>query len=88
VIFGATEFKYLGHLLSNRGVKILPDRVLAIQQYPRANNLRSLRRFVDMVGFYARFIPGYDEIAAVLHGLKRKGYLFFGRKSIRRRSKR
>jgi hypothetical protein len=62
-VFGATEIKYLGHLISTRGVKPLPDRVLAIQQYPRPVNLRSLRRFMGMVGFYARFIPIYGEIA-------------------------
>jgi hypothetical protein len=32
VVFGATEIKYLGHLISRRGVKILPDRILAVQQ--------------------------------------------------------
>jgi hypothetical protein len=73
VVFGATEIKYLGHLISACGVKILPDRVMAIQQYPRPVNFRSLRRFMGMVGFYARFIPRYSQIAEVLHGLKRKG---------------
>ena len=57
VVLGASEIKYLGHLISARGVKILPERVTAIQDYPRPVNLRSLRRFIGMVGFYARFIP-------------------------------
>jgi hypothetical protein len=64
VVFGATEIKYLGHLLSAPGVKILPDRVTAIQRYPRPTNLRSLR-FMGMVGFYACFIPGYGEVPFV-----------------------
>ena len=63
VVFGATEIKYLGHLISGRGVKIPPDRVLAVQQYPRPTSLRSLRRFMGMVRIYARFIPGYGDIA-------------------------
>jgi hypothetical protein len=29
-----------------------------------------------MVGFYARFITGYSEVAAVLHGWKKKGVPF------------
>jgi hypothetical protein len=57
VVIGATEIKYLGHLLSARVVKILLDRVAAIQRYLRPTNLRALRRFMGMVGFYARFIP-------------------------------
>jgi hypothetical protein len=76
VVFGATEIKYLGHLISGRGVKILPERVLAVQQYPRPTSLRALRRFMGMVGFYARFIPGYGDIAVVLHSLKKKGVPF------------
>ena len=31
---------------------------------------------MDMVGFYARFIPGYSDIAVVLHSLKGKGMPF------------
>jgi len=76
VLFGATEIKYLGLLISGRGVKIVPDRVLAVQQYPRPTSLRSLRRFMGMVGFYARFIPWYGDITIVLHGLKKKGLAF------------
>jgi hypothetical protein len=44
---------------------ILPERISAIQHYPRLTNLRSLRRFIGMVGYYARFIPDYSHKAAV-----------------------
>jgi hypothetical protein len=76
VILGASEIKYLGHLLSSRGVKVLPDGVEVIQRYPTPTNLRALRRFLRMVGFYARFIPGYSRKAATLHAPKRKGVPF------------
>jgi hypothetical protein len=64
IIVGATEIKYLGHLLSARGIKVLPDKILAIQNYPSPTNLRTLRRFIGMTGFYARFIPDYSGVAA------------------------
>jgi hypothetical protein len=76
VTFGAYEIKYLGHLISSRGIKILPERVAAIQDYLRPKNLRGLRRFLGMVGFYGRFIPGYSDHASVLHTLKKKGTPF------------
>jgi len=79
VTFGATQIKYLGHLLSSRGIRVLPDRVSAIRNYPRPTNLRSLRRFIGMVGFYARFIPDYSRKAAVLHSLKKKAVPFIWR---------
>jgi len=58
VIFGASEVKYLGHLLSAQGVKILLDRVAAIQRYPQPTNLRSLRRFMGIDGFMPVLFPG------------------------------
>lgn len=70
------EIKYLGHLLSAEGIRVLPERVASIQNYPCPQNLRGVRRFVWMVGFYARFIPDYSRLAEPLHALKRKGAKF------------
>jgi hypothetical protein len=76
VTLASREIKYLGYLLSAEGIKILPERVTAIQNYPRPQNLRAVRRFLGMVGFYARFIPDYSRVAEPLHALKRKGAKF------------
>ena len=70
-MLGVSEIKYLGHQIFSRGVT-----VLAINQYQRPNNLRSLRMFLVMVGFYSRFIPGFSDLADVVHALKRKGVSF------------
>jgi hypothetical protein len=76
ITIAASEIKYLGHLLSARGIRVLPERTQAIQSYPPPKNLRTLRRFIGMTGFYARFIPDYSRRAAPLHALKRKGAKF------------
>ena len=76
VVLGASEIKYLGHYLSARRISVIPDRVEAIKQFPHPRNLRSLRRFIGMVGFYARFIPDFSMKAAPLHSLKGKGIQF------------
>jgi hypothetical protein len=34
ITIAAPEIKYLGHLLSARGIRVLPDRTQAIQDYP------------------------------------------------------
>jgi len=76
VVIATEEIKYLRHVLSLRGISVLPDRVAAIKAYPRPTNLRSLRRFIGMTSLYARFIPEYSKRAAPLHALKRKGVKF------------
>jgi len=67
---GASKIKYLGHSLSFRGVMVLPERVEAIKAYSRPTNLRTLRRFVGLTGFEARFIPDFSKRAALFHALK------------------
>jgi hypothetical protein len=71
VTLGATEIKYLGHLISAWGIRVLPDRVTAIQRYPGPSNLRALWRFLGMVGFYIRFILDFSRRAALLLALKK-----------------
>jgi len=87
VVFKANQIKYLGHLISSRGVSILPDRVQAIEQYPTPTNLRGLRRILGMAGFYARFIPRYSDVAVALHNLTKKGCPLYGVSLSRKLSK-
>jgi len=86
VVLEASDVKYLGHLISARGVKILPERVTAIQDYPHPVNLRSLRRFIGMVGFYVRFIPAYGTDVPPLHELRKKEVFSGGGRRTRWRS--
>jgi len=76
VVLGASEIRYLGHYVSARGIRAIPERVEVIRGYPTPKNLRSLRRFIGMVGFYAKFIPEFSKKAAPLHKLKGKGVQF------------
>ena len=50
------------------GFSLLPDREEAIKNNPRPTNLRTLRRFLGMVG---RFIPDFSGKASVLQALKK-----------------
>lgn len=74
--FAATEISYLGYLVSESGVRVNPERVKSIVEYPIPRNLRQVRRFLGMCGFYARFIPHMSELSQPLNALKRKGCKF------------
>jgi hypothetical protein len=45
------EISFLRHLVSGRGIKILPERVEAVREYPTPENLKGVRRFLGMAGF-------------------------------------
>ncbi|GFX82906.1 hypothetical protein TNCV_2640411 [Trichonephila clavipes] len=64
--FGVDSLKFLGFQVSSEGISPLPDRVNAIQNFPRPNTLTQLRRFLGMFNFYRRFIPKAAHILAPL----------------------
>ena len=65
-VFGASELDFLGHRVSSAGVRPLAEKVRAVKQYRAPQTVKSLQRFLGMLNFYRRFLPG---IAAVLRPL-------------------
>ena len=65
--------KYLGHIVSERGVQTDPEKVMALRSWPRPRNVKELRSFLGFAGFYRRFVPGYSKIAHPLHRLTAGG---------------
>jgi hypothetical protein len=76
LLLARKEIPFLGHLLSAEGLRILPERIEVMAAFPPPKNLKALRRFLGMVGFYGRFIPQFSRIAEPLHVLKRKNANF------------
>jgi cleavage and polyadenylation specificity factor subunit 1 len=70
-VFGVTEIDFLGHRVTTTGIRPMPDRVTAIQNYPVPTNKASLQRFLGMINFYHRFMPGIAGKLAPLHALCR-----------------
>jgi hypothetical protein len=85
IVLGASEIEYLGHYLPSRGVRVIPDRLEAIKQYPSPRIVHSVRRFLAMISFDARFILEFSLRAAPLHRLKGMGIQFEWERSNRLR---
>ena len=71
--FAQQQLEYLGHMVSANGVKPVPEKVQAIQQWPTPCTSQALRGFLGLAGFYRRFIRGYAALAAPLTKLLRHG---------------
>lgn len=64
--FAQSQVEYLGHLVSHKGVEPLATKVTAILHWPIPRSTKALCNFLDLAGFYRRFIKGYATIAAPL----------------------
>ena len=75
-IFGVTEGKFLGHIVSKDGVKIDPERVQVIEKIPFPTTKKSLQSFHGKINFVHRFIPNYAKIAKPIYKLLKKDVKF------------
>ena len=64
--FGASSLQFLGHIIQSDGIRPVPEKVSAIQDFPAPTCVRQLKRFLGLVNFYRRFIP---DCAAILKPL-------------------
>ena len=55
--FGVREIEFLGHHVSEKGIKLVPGKVEAKQRFERLRTVKSLQRFLGLVNFYRRFLP-------------------------------
>lgn len=70
--FIQTSLAFLGHIISDEGVKTDPAKVSAVNSFPIPQSIKEVQRFLGLAGWYHRFIPHFLEKAAPLHALKQK----------------
>ena len=71
--FGVNEITFLGHTVNAFGIKPLAERVDAIVEVPLPETVKALRRYLGMINFYRRFIPGAAKIFQALNDLLKGG---------------
>ena len=56
-ILGKSSIEFLGHLVDDKGIRPLPEKVEAIRRVKAPTTVKELQRFLGMVNYYRRFIP-------------------------------
>jgi len=71
-----TEILFLGHRISKDGIATDPAKIQLIKDWPAPTNLRQLRGFMGLAGYYRRFVKGFSRIASPLNHLMKKNQKF------------
>lgn len=74
--FAKQKIQYLGHIISAEGIATDPTKVTAIVNWPTPLNVRDVRGFLGLAGFYRKFIRHFAIISKPLTNLLKKGALF------------
>lgn len=72
-ILATTKIEYLEHYISAKGVYTYPKKVDIITEWPAPSNVKQLRSFLGMTGYYKRFVKGYVGKARPLTNLLKRG---------------
>lgn len=64
---------YLGHIISREGVSPDPSKVEAVMNFPTPKNIKELKGFLGLAGYYRRFIRDFAKIAKPLNSLFKEG---------------
>ena len=72
----AKEVEFLGHIISEAGVKTDPKKTEVVATWPNPENVHQVQAFVGFCSYYRRFIEGFAGIAKPLHKLTEKNQPF------------
>lgn len=64
------EVVYLGHLVSSKGIQMVPEYIQRIKEWPTPANVKELRTFLGFTSYYRSFLPDYSKLTYHLNGLK------------------
>ena len=67
---------YLGHIVSEDGITMDPEKIEAIKGWPTLINILEVRSFMGLDGYYRRFIARFSKIAHPITSLQNKGVKF------------
>jgi hypothetical protein len=70
--FGVKEVDCLGHIVSHEGVKVEPNNIKAMMDWPIPKTLKNLRGLLGLLGYYLKFVWNYGRMETHLMTLTKK----------------
>jgi hypothetical protein len=67
--FWISEVLFLGHIINQEGLAVDPKKVAGILDWKAPKDVRGIKSFIGMAGYYRRFIEGFSKIARPMTAL-------------------
>ena len=74
--FAETSVNFLGFVVSANGISPDPDKIFAVQSFPRPKSVKDVRSFLGLANYYRRFVHNFAKISSPLNRLTRKDIVF------------
>lgn len=74
--FFKTSIEYLGNLISKGTIRPSPRKVVALEKSTVPTNVKQVRQFCGLAGYFRRFIPSFSERLIPLYNLTKKDAKF------------
>lgn len=71
--FACKSVAFLGHIITDKGIKPNPSKIEAIQKFPIPKNIKEIKSFLGLVGYYRRFISNFAKIVQPMTKCLKKG---------------
>ena len=76
-VLGNLSWNIWGHIITGNDVVADPMKVQDTVQWLAPTDLKALRGFLGLIGYYRRFVEGYYKIAWPLTQLLKKGSFYW-----------
>ena len=76
------EVCYLGHILSENGIKPDPEKTKAILNMPKPENIKQLQSYLGMVNYLTKFFPKLTSMTKPLRILLKKDIIWHWDKNL------
>jgi hypothetical protein len=74
--FWLKKVAFLGHIITDGGIKIDPVKVSEILNWKQPKDVSKIRSFLGIAGYYRRFIEGFSKLVKLLASPLEKGKYF------------